>query len=112
MSGSTTNTFLTLASAPKHGGDGVARLARHALAQRDAHVEHAAARRGGADADRLAHGDFERAPDHHFGAQRPKAAPCRCAPWCLPPMVEVWNSASVRRVIAVRWNTGLRLTAP
>ena len=30
----------------------------------------------------------------------------------LPPMVEVWNSASLRCVIAVRWNTGLRLTTP
>ena len=27
-----------------------------------------------------------------------------------PPMVAVWNTASRRRVIAVRWNTGLRFT--
>ena len=30
----------------------------------------------------------------------------------LPPMVTVWNSASVRRVIAVRWNTGLFFRMP
>ena len=30
----------------------------------------------------------------------------------LPPMVTVWNSASLRRVIAVRWNTGLRFSSP
>jgi hypothetical protein len=30
----------------------------------------------------------------------------------LPPMLIDWNSASLRLVIAVRWNTGLRLTAP
>ena len=70
MSGSTTNTFLILASDAKARGDRVARLARHALTQRDAHVEHAAARCGGTDAERLAHRAFERAPDHHFGAQR------------------------------------------
>ena len=29
----------------------------------------------------------------------------------VPPMVAVWNSASRRRVMAVRWNTGLRLDA-
>ena len=29
-----------------------------------------------------------------------------------PPMVTVWNSASLRWVIAVRWNTGLRFTTP
>ena len=51
------------------GGDGVARLARHALADGHPHVEHAAARRRRIDGERLAHRDFERAPDHHFGAQ-------------------------------------------
>ena len=33
-------------------------------------------------------------------------------PRCLPPMVTVWNNASLRCVIAVRWNTGLRFTTP
>ena len=31
---------------------------------------------------------------------------------CQPPMVTVWNRASRRRVIAVRWNTGLFLRLP
>ena len=30
----------------------------------------------------------------------------------LPPIVTVWNSASLRCVIAVTWNTGLRFTTP
>ena len=33
-------------------------------------------------------------------------------PSVLPPMVEVWNSASKRCVIAVRWNTGFFFTTP
>ena len=112
MSGSTTNTFLTLASARKAGRDRVARLARDALAQRDADVEIAAARGGGVDRDRLAHRDFERAPDHHLGAHRASSTAVSVRLMARPPMVAVWNSASRRRVIAVRWNTGFFFTAP
>ena len=55
----------------RHAGrDGVARLAGHALAQRDADIEIAAARRRRIDRDRLAHRELERLPDHDLGAHR------------------------------------------
>ncbi len=33
-------------------------------------------------------------------------------PICSPEIVDVWNSASLRWVIAVRWKTGLRFITP
>ena len=62
--------------------------------------------------DRLAHRGDERRPRRPTSVFTVVSCAVSVRPRCLPPMVTVWNSASLRCVIAVRWNTGLRFTTP
>ena len=61
---------LDIGERTERGRDRIARFARYALADGDAHVIDTAGGGRGVDRDRLAHRAFERAPDQHLGAQR------------------------------------------
>src|SRR6266705_3122353 len=60
---------LDVGEAAEGRGNGVPRLARHALSHRDAQRVHASARGRRIHRHDLAHGRLERAPDHHLGAK-------------------------------------------
>ena len=111
MSGSTTKTFFTLARQPNTAAIAFCASPGTRCLSLDAHVVVAAAGRGRIDAARFAHGGLQRAPDDHFGAQRAELRGVGVARR-LPLMLAVWNSASRRCVIAVRWKTGLFFTPP
>src|SRR5262249_4741592 len=92
--------------------DGVAGLARYALAHGDAHVVHAAGRgRGpspGAGCGTGVGGARRNGPRGRGGGGAGGGGRLGGP----PPMVSVWNSASRRRVMGVTWKIGLVLTPP
>ena len=67
MSGSKTNTCLASACEPNTAAMALLGVAGHALAQRDAHVVHAAARRRRVHRERLAHRRHQRRPGGRLG---------------------------------------------
>ena len=104
MSGSTTNTFLTLACEPNAAAIALAPRRERASAWRCARCRRRRSQ-AGIDRDGLA--------DRVSSARQISTSVRNAASWAVSVRLwgaadrEVWNSASVRRVMAVTWKIGL-----